>query len=124
MPTAKLTNYLRTYRKRAGLSQDEVAFLLGCKSGSKISRYERFRRQPGLIAVFFCEALFSTPASELFAGVYEQARQALLRRAFSLLRRLSAQAPTRALTRKIRFLQALLEIQEEDQADQRAQTYD
>ena len=27
-----LDNYLLTYRKRAGLSQDEVAFLLGSQS--------------------------------------------------------------------------------------------
>ena len=36
----KLENYLRTYRRRAGLSQDEMAFLLGTKSGTKVSRYE------------------------------------------------------------------------------------
>jgi len=34
----KLQNYLRTYRKRNSLSQDEMAFLLGCQSGTKVSR--------------------------------------------------------------------------------------
>ena len=41
-----LHNYLRTYRKRAGLSQAEVAFLLGCHSGAKVSRYEHAARRP------------------------------------------------------------------------------
>jgi transcriptional regulator with XRE-family HTH domain len=28
-----------------GLSQDQVASILGCRSGAKISRYERFSRE-------------------------------------------------------------------------------
>ena len=32
MRSDKLPHYLRTYRKRAGLSQDELAWLLGCQS--------------------------------------------------------------------------------------------
>jgi hypothetical protein len=46
MPQRKLPNYLRTYRRRACLSQDEVAYVLGCRSGSKISRYENCSRLP------------------------------------------------------------------------------
>ena len=33
MTSHKLANYLRAYRKRSGLSQSEVAYLLGCKNG-------------------------------------------------------------------------------------------
>ena len=46
--THNLENYLRTYRKRSNLSQDEVAFLLGCRGGTKVSRYERHARKPNL----------------------------------------------------------------------------
>ncbi|MBU6401640.1 MAG: hypothetical protein KGS61_15090 [Verrucomicrobia bacterium] len=35
---------MRTYRKRAGFSQDDVAILLGDHSGTAVSRLERFRR--------------------------------------------------------------------------------
>ena len=65
----RLPNYLRTHRKRAGLSQDEVAFLLGCRSGAKVSRYERLARRLSLETAFAYEALFGVPARELFAGV-------------------------------------------------------
>ena len=43
MATHKLENYLRTYRKRSGLTQREVAFLVGCRNGAQVSRYERRR---------------------------------------------------------------------------------
>jgi transcriptional regulator with XRE-family HTH domain len=66
----KLENYLRTYRKRSGLSQDEMAFLLGCQNGTKVSRYERFARKPNLETLFAYEVVFGAPARELFAGVY------------------------------------------------------
>ncbi len=44
--------YLRTYRKRSGLTQSEVARLLGLESGQLISRYERLDRSPNLETVF------------------------------------------------------------------------
>ena len=68
----KLENYLRTYRKRSGLSQDEVAYLLGCQNGTKVSRYERFARKPSLETLFAYEVVFGAPARELFAGVYQK----------------------------------------------------
>ena len=48
MPSPQLTNYLRTNRKRLGLSQEEVAFVLGFKGedkGIKVCRDENFARQ-------------------------------------------------------------------------------
>jgi len=67
----KLHNYLRTYRKRAGLSQREMALLLGCRSTDKVSKYECFRRLPALQTAFAYEATFHVPVRELFAGVFE-----------------------------------------------------
>jgi len=58
----KLQNYLCTYRKRSSLSQDEVASLLGCESGTKISRYECFDRKPGLEATLACAIVFGVRA--------------------------------------------------------------
>jgi transcriptional regulator with XRE-family HTH domain len=86
----KLHNYLRTYRKRSGLSQAEVAFLLGCKDGSMASRYERFRRQPPPETILAYEIIFGTPARELFAGLYQKVEEKTKRRAKLLARKLSA----------------------------------
>src|SRR5437867_3300702 len=64
MPSSRLTNYLRMYRKRAHLSQDEVAFLLGSRSGARVSRYERCRQTPNLRTLLAYEFLFRTPIRE------------------------------------------------------------
>jgi DNA-binding XRE family transcriptional regulator len=42
----RLENYLRSYRKKSGLTQREVAFLLGWDDGAQISRYEKRERRP------------------------------------------------------------------------------
>jgi transcriptional regulator with XRE-family HTH domain len=76
-----LQNYLRTHRKRARLPQRHVAFLAGATNGSKISRYENFSRIPDLVTVFTLEVIYGTPASELFAGIFEEARALVERRA-------------------------------------------
>src|SRR5437879_2031593 len=61
MATHKLENYLRTYRKRSGLTQREVAFLVGCRNGAQVSRYEKRRRLPPLRTALACEAAFGVP---------------------------------------------------------------
>src|SRR5207249_11765504 len=76
----QLENYLRTYRRRAGLSQDEMAFLLGTKSGTKVSRYERLRREPSLRTAFAYAVIFRAPLRGLFAGAYERTERATGRR--------------------------------------------
>jgi transcriptional regulator with XRE-family HTH domain len=103
----KLENYLRTYRKRSGLSQDEVAFLLGCKNGTKVSRYERFGRKPNLETLFAYEVMFGAPARELFAGVHQKVEKKILNRAQLLARKLNRATPDRMATRKLEILQAI-----------------
>jgi transcriptional regulator with XRE-family HTH domain len=103
----RLPNYLRTFRKRAGLSQKDVAFLLGCTNESKASRYERFVREPTLTTALACEALFGVPLSELFAGMYDDASESVIARARSLIEQIEKQ-PESALDRKRKFLEALL----------------
>lgn len=66
-----LENYLRTQRKQSGLTQREVAFLLGGKNGNQVSRYERRRWLPPLKTALAFEAIFTVPVAELFAGVHQ-----------------------------------------------------
>ena len=67
-----LSNYLRTYRKRSGLSQAELGLLLGGRDRTKVSRYERTARLPNLDTVFAYEVIFGVPARELFSGLYSE----------------------------------------------------
>jgi len=103
----RLPNYLRTFRRRAGLSQEDVALLLGCTNGSKVSRYEQFARQPTLATALACAALFGVPLRELFASMYDEAYEAVLARARSLVEQLEKK-PGSQLARKRQFLDALL----------------
>ena len=84
---AQLPNYLLSNRKRLALSQGEVAFLLGTKSGAKVSRYERFDREPSLETVLALEVIYQRSASELFGGLYQKVEQEVMARAKELAER-------------------------------------
>jgi transcriptional regulator with XRE-family HTH domain len=85
----KLPNYLRLHRKRLGLTQSEMAFLLGFKSSARISRYERFRRQPDFDTALRYKATFGVGIGTLFPGLFAKARTAVKARSRRLITRLS-----------------------------------
>ena len=103
----KLQNYLRTYRRRTGLSQDEVAFLLGCGSGTKVSRYEHFARQPNLQTILAYETVFRAPARDLFAGAYQKVERQTARRARLLVQKLVTTKPSRMEAQKLAALKSI-----------------
>lgn len=78
---SQLPNYLRSNRKRLSLSQNEVAFLLGTRSGAKVSLYEGFDRVPSLETVLALEVIYQRSASELFGGLYQKVEQEVMARA-------------------------------------------
>ena len=78
---SRLPNYLRTTRKRTALSQEEVAFLLGKRGGAKVCRYELFTCKPELETILAFEAIYQKPASELFAGLYQEVQRKVAARA-------------------------------------------
>jgi transcriptional regulator with XRE-family HTH domain len=104
----RLHNYLRTYRKRAALTQDEVAFLLGCQHGAKVSRYERNAREPGLETALAYQVVFGAPVGELFAGRLEKVEVVILRRARILARKLSAATRNPLIARKLELLSTII----------------
>jgi transcriptional regulator with XRE-family HTH domain len=93
MPGKKLSNYLRTIRMRSGLSQDEVAYLLGVESGAEVSRHETFRRMPTLKTALSYEVIFGVSVRELFAGEYEKVEEEIRARATELASRISVPGP-------------------------------
>jgi transcriptional regulator with XRE-family HTH domain len=70
MAQQPLANYLRSYRKRSGLSQLELARLLGHDREGQISRHERACNVPPLPAALAYQAVFQVPIAELFPGLY------------------------------------------------------
>lgn len=109
MPTETLAHYLRSHRKRLGLSQDELAWLMGSASGSKVSKYERFACEPSLKAVLAYEIVFGVPARELFAGIFEAVQMVAGRRARSLLKRLERGGADATTAAKLAALRSIVE---------------
>ena len=68
-----------------------MAFLLGCQSGTKISRFERLARQPNLETALACQVVFGVPAHELFPGVFAEVEKTVIERARLLSGRLQSQ---------------------------------
>lgn len=100
-----LHNYLLMHRKRSGLAQRELAVLLGCKHGSKVSRYERGLRQPSLDALVVYEVVFGESTTRLFAGVTVRTQRQVRERAQVLFKKLDGHPKlTPALKRKLDFL--------------------
>jgi transcriptional regulator with XRE-family HTH domain len=111
MSQQKLTNYLRTFRKRGRLSQDEIAFLLGNGSGSKVSRYERFARVPRLQTAMAFEIIYGVPVSELFAGTFQKVEKQTINRIRLLARRLSKTDSDRLTIIRLKILEQFVASQ-------------
>ena len=107
MSSRLLPNYLRSHRKRLGLSQDEVAFLLGTQSGAQVSRYEQFVREPSLATALACEVIFQRPASELLGGIYKEIEQQVAERAKALTYRTDYQKSSSQNAKKLHAITAL-----------------
>jgi transcriptional regulator with XRE-family HTH domain len=65
----RLVNYIRVRRRQAGLSQRELAQILGYRNEGVVSRHERFRSVPPLLMALGYEVVFQTSVSELFPGL-------------------------------------------------------
>ena len=62
--------YLRFIRRKSGLSQRQLAQILGSVTASQISRHERSVTSPSLLAAFGYQVVFRQPASDIFPGFY------------------------------------------------------
>lgn len=81
-----LQNYLRTYRRRSFLSQDEVAFLLGVATGTRVTRHEGAQRTPTMETALGYEVLFGVPLHELFASDAQKVETIIRQRLPELIR--------------------------------------
>jgi transcriptional regulator with XRE-family HTH domain len=108
MTSHKLPNYLRVYRKRLGLSQNEVAFLLGWRNASQPSRYEHFSRVPTLRTALALSVIFQASVRELFSGEYQKVETAVCRQAQRLEARLTTENPDQPTAGKLALLKTII----------------
>lgn len=83
---------LRTLRMRSGLSQREVAEILGFKTDVPAFRHEYAKTLPDLRTALGYEILFRVPISMQFQGLYRAIEPLIEDRISELKRRLEAQA--------------------------------
>ena len=100
----KVKSYLRTFRRRSGLTQAEVAYLLGAESGAKVSRYERLCRRPSFRTALELQAVFGIPAEDLLPIITADVERKIIARAHLLSRRLERHGDSARTKRKLRFL--------------------
>ena len=118
MNHSHLASYLRSHRKRSGLSQREIAHLLGYPDQGPVSRHERLCNVPPLLIALSYQAIFRVPVSDLFPGVYEATRQAIEERLAKMghdLEQCSAKGRNAAMI--ARKLEWMWERQNQDQPE-------
>lgn len=103
-----LRTYLRTNRKRTCLSQDEVAFLLGGLTGDTVGKHEKGDRLPALKTVLAYAHIFGTDVPDLYRGLSDEVREAVVKQAKALRRRLERQRLDDRVRRKLEHLMNIL----------------
>jgi transcriptional regulator with XRE-family HTH domain len=94
MVPERLDNYLRARRKQSGLTQTELAFLVGYENAAQMSRYEKRHTLPPLETAIACEAIFGVPITELFAGTRQRIVRSVEKRRSELRARLQGKTLT------------------------------
>lgn len=110
-------SYLRTHRKRRGLSQREVGFLVGLDSGQVVSRYETHALVPKLNTTFAYQILFGELPHRLFPDHYGEVEASLAVRLMQLIEVLGEQEPRPIVLQKREALQNVLQRIERGNSD-------
>jgi len=103
----RLISYLRPLRRRWGLTQRELAFLIGAKTHSAIWQIEALKGYPSLAGAIACSIIFDTPSLELFPELHAKVYAAVLDRADELYQDLQGNA-ARVTRAKLDFLEEVL----------------
>lgn len=116
MTSSRLPNYLVSYRKRLGLSQADVAYLISASSGEKVCRDEQFSREPTLRDALAYEAVFKAVVSEIFGGLYGDIEKEVADRAKALIKRTCGPASKERNARRCLILAGIAGLESELEA--------
>lgn len=112
MSYPKLGCYLRAYRIRAGLTQKDVAALLGMGTGSTISRSEKGQCMPSLQVLLGYCVLFETHPENLVPGIIRNIEKVVCARAHVLTGKLRKRHATPMVLERLKFIENLSQLQE------------
>ncbi|MBV8543912.1 MAG: helix-turn-helix transcriptional regulator [Acidobacteria bacterium] len=98
--SSSFSNQVKAYRRRLGFAQSDMAVLLGDRSTSRVSRYERGRRLPPLLIGLTYQAIFGVAGAELFPKEYAAVLRSVRDRAKTLASKSHPKNAARAAQRK------------------------
>ncbi len=76
--------YLRTHRRLWGLTQRELASLMGFKSKQHVSRIENGRCPPTMRNALACQVIFGVTPAAMFPDSYEVIEQRVIREIYEM----------------------------------------
>jgi len=97
-------NYLKIFRKKSKLTQDDIAYIFEIQKSS-ISRYEKGKRLPPLPIILFYHLLFNVSLSTLFKYMYFDYKQRVLKRTKDLIELLNEDSTSPRAQERISYLQ-------------------
>ncbi|MDO8240989.1 MAG: helix-turn-helix transcriptional regulator [Candidatus Moranbacteria bacterium] len=110
MSSPKLGSYLRTYRIKSGLTQKDVAALLGLETGSTISRTEKGNGTPSVKVILGYCVLFEAHPQELVPGIILDIENTIHAGAHTLEGQLKKRQKTPMVLVRLRFLEKLSQL--------------
>ena len=96
-----IVTYLRRERRKWGLTQEELASLLGLKSRGNISALENGKCQPTARELLALQLIFGMTASQLFPELATDIESAVLSRVRELLKTRESPSTLRAQRKNI-----------------------
>ncbi len=106
--TQRQPHCLQRYRKRNDLTQEEMAFLLGCNTPAQVSQYERLRRQPSGETMLRCQAIFGEPVDKLFPVLSDKVELETKKQARELRDKIGQGLGSASVKRKLDFLNDII----------------
>ena len=100
-------NYVRTFRQRYALTEEELARLIGLNSGTSISHIEQGDRPPTLQSALALQVVLAPAPSEMFPGLFMAIRKKVGKEAAVMLERIKGEVGTKAEVRR-EFLETVL----------------
>lgn len=98
----------RSWRRRSGLTQEDVAFLVGLSVASQVSRHESGEREPDLRLALDYKLIFDATVHELLPRIYLDVAKNVRSRAQALLDKQGEDASTQRSTCKAEHLRGLI----------------
>ena len=108
-------NYVRTCRQRHALTEDDLAFLMGQRCGTVVSKLENGARVPPLAGALALQVIFGLPPKSIFPEFYEHVEDQVMARARDLYEQLEDQTDPRSVAKR-ELLEAMAR-RREDNAD-------